>query len=349
MSEKNSQFWKHLAGNDYHILAISVFFMYLLFIASPLQLNDLSQWIAEVAIDERKNECSSDTSKSPCEEFYKALAAELQKANTEIQERLKQEAEWFKLKYYVVGVIFLGFMLNAFLKFENKDDNTIEDKLHSALTSPVTSFILSIALVVGISIDMQIRSSRIVINQLGIWIGSYVEPLTLGASKTSSVGWEGFLRADGGYHADYLYSATFWTNIYYLSLVLYAFYLVVLRSALAHMPALDEKASTGGETLTQEKLKKQKTFLKGVTWFGFGLLQVTLLVAALSSNLVPSMFKINYCPICAAFIPIPLVEGWTGDPRWSAMVVLLTWMILGYTGWRYATGSTRSGKSKEGE
>lgn len=276
--------------------------MYLLFVASPMQLNKNLEKNAQLAVDEKTTELTNacKNKEYKCEEFFKGLAAQLEKANTEIQSRLNQETEWFKLKYYVVGVLLLGFLVNAYFKHDSDESDTITFQFQHALTSPITSFILSLTVMVAVSIDMQIRAGRIVINQLGTWIAHYVEPLLLGTGKHGGLGWEQFLRLGGGYHANTTYAMTFWTNIYYLSIVLYTLYLTATRSAL------DIKSTHAP-----------------IVWYGFWLLHVTLYVGALSNHVVPFTFEVTW---------FPLLTGWWQNsyvhPAWLILVYSIFWIFL---------------------
>jgi|688.fasta_scaffold209026_2 hypothetical protein len=302
-------------------LVLAGILMYLLFIASPMKLNrentDKSRQLVKNKISqlasgycepglsyqsdkqsnmknsERKNNAISDNS---CQALLKGLELQLVKANTEIQSRLIQETEWFKIKYLYVGVLLLGFLINTYFKGDSISPEDVNKRFMMASDSYVTSFILSCATIVAISIDMQIRSGRIVINQLGSWIYYYVEPILFGADE---LGWEGFLRLDGGYHANAIYNMTFWPNVYYLSIGLYILYLVVTRRALA------------------------KEDLHHTTWLGFWMLHSTLLIAALSSHVIPFIFSVNPHPIIAIFFPKLYIF-----PLWMVPITGLSWASL---------------------
>ena len=201
-----------------------------------------------------------------------------------------------------MGVILLGFLINTFFKESSIRPEHVNHRFQMAGHSYVTSFILSLSVIVAVSIDMQIRSGRIVINQLGSWIFHYAEPILLG----NDLGWEAFLRLDGGYHANTVYTMTFWPNIYYLSIGLYLLYLVVSRKALG------------------------KYAHRNTVWLGFWLLHITLLVAALSSHVVPYTFQVNPHPIIALFFPSFFVH-----PAVMIPIGLFSWSILTFVAFYY--------------
>jgi hypothetical protein len=245
---------------------------------------------------ESKDENSTKSNNS-CQALLKGLELQLVKANTEIQSRLNQETEWFKIKYLYVGVVLLGFLINTYFKGDTISPEDINRRFWMASQSYVTSFMLACTVIVAVSIDMQIRSGRIVINQLGSWIYHYAEPILLGDDE---LGWEAFLRLDGGYHANTVYNMTFWPNIYYLSIGLYLLYLVVTQRALA-----------------------KRNLHRHTIWLGFCMLHATLLIAALSSHVGPYTFSVNPHPIWALFFPKLYVH-----PAWMLPIGFVSWATL---------------------
>jgi hypothetical protein len=248
--------------------------------------------------------------KYPCDAFLQGIIIQLGKANTEIQSRLNQEVEWFKLKYLYVGVMLLGFLINTYFKHNEQESSSVVIRFQEAVVSPVTSFILALTVVVAISIDMQIRAGRIVINQLGTWIHRYAEPVLLGAQNAGlwsegGIGWEHFLRLEGGYHANTLYAMLFWTNIYYLSISLYVLYLAVTRKALA------------------DSRKKGESQLLKIMLFGFWILHITILVATLSNHIVPFTFVVTLFPILTGWLPNSY-----NHPALLVIVYSLSWLAL---------------------
>jgi hypothetical protein len=245
--------------------------------------NSLANQMFFSNIQQRDTKNEAEANKAPsknevsCQALLQGLSIQLGKANNEIQSRLNQEAEWFKIKYLYVGIILLGFLINTYFKAGSMSSDDVHKSFLDASSSFVTSFILSVTVIVAVSIDMQIRAGRIVINQLGSWINHYAEPIFLGKE---GLGWESFLRLEGAYHANAVYTMTFWPNIYFLSIGLYALYLVVTQRTL-------EKGNSHRDTVL----------------LGFWMLHITLLVAALSSHVVPYTFEVSPHPLFALFKP----------------------------------------------
>ena len=304
------------------ILTLAGIMVFFLFVASPMELNpkhvDEAKNLVNAKIDQlEKDNCSlidigninqaatkvtvgsskmAEKEADSCQALLQGLSIQLGKANNEIQSRLNQESEWFKIKYLYVGVILLGFLINTYFKASTMSSDDVNKSFKDASESFVTSFILSITVIVAVSIDMQIRAGRIVINQLGSWIYHYAEPIFLG----KGLGWEAFLRLPGAYHANNIYTMTFWPNIYFLSIGLYALYLVVTEKALA-------KVNSHEHTIM----------------LGFWMLHITLLVAALSSHVVPFTFLVSPHPLLAL-----LNKDFITHPGWLIPIDFVTWLVL---------------------
>ncbi len=93
---------------------------------------------------------------------------------------------------------------------------------------------------------------------------------------------------------------TFWPNIYFLSIGLYALYLVVTEKALA-------KVNSHEHTIM----------------LGFWMLHITLLVAALSSHVVPFTFLVSPHPLL-----LLLNKDFTTHPGWLIPIDFVTWVVL---------------------
>jgi hypothetical protein len=292
----------------YKYLILSALIMYFLFVASPMELSQINRDAAATNIKHKASDLSvfCKSSNYSCQFFLEGMKLQLQKANTEIQSRIEQEASWFQLKYYVVGSILLGFIINTYYKSgRQKTDFSI---FLQASSSAITSFILSLAIIVAVSIDMQIRAGRIVINQLGSWIHHYAEPILLGEAKgyNYGLGWEFFLRQDGGYHKDIVYAMTFWPNIYYLSIALYVLYLIVSQKAFT---------------------KKRN---REIVLSGFSLLHITLLIATLSNHIVPFIFEVKLVPLASKWILTDSV-----NPSKLVPVYISFWFVLLLVAYRF--------------
>ena len=299
------------------LIFVSCILLYLLFTTSPMYIDEQFKKDVAVTVDNKLTELAKDSSNEIQKIFIQGLKVEVDKANSEIQSRLDHEFEWLRLKYYVIGALFLGFLYHAFLKnssTQNGVGNGDEDFniLKSRLTSATTSFVLALTVLVGVTVDMQIRSGRIVIDQLGNWIYLYAEPIFLGKTTGTAkdFGWEQFLRLQGGYHHSTLYALSFWPNIYYLSIVLYAFYLFSATEAI-------KNCSPNALNANDTKL----------LWLGFGLLHGSLLVCALSSHIIPSIFRVTAFPVITGW-------GWfeqhDTNPNNLVFIYFVAWTLLTY-------------------
>jgi hypothetical protein len=318
-------------------LSLAAFLLYFLFVTSPMELNRSYQELSASLVNEKVSQLQNGhctTTKNTqrisfnkkvrepmytdysCQAFLQGLSIQLGKANTEIQSRINQETEWFKIKYLYVGVILLGFLTNTHFKNTKDSFKSIHDSFLNASESYVTSFILALTLVVAISIDMQIRSGRIVINQLGSWIYHYAEPILFSSEK---LGWESFLRIQGGYHSSILYTMTFWPNIYFLSVGLYILYLIVTKRAIV-------KDYSHQDTIR----------------LGFWMLHITVLVAGLSSHIVPNAFYVTPHPLSGLLYPDFYVI-----PAYLIPVVVIHWIALVYLAKLYTHLNSTSFRIKE--
>lgn len=291
----------------YLLIFFSCLLLFVLFTRPSVYINRQLVIQAEDAV---KLQCKDQRPISN-EMLKEGLKIELNKANTEIQAKLDHEFEWIRLKYYVVGALFLGFWSRAFLKngSSSDEDKGVLDKFKSYIASTATSFILALTALIGITVDMQILSARIVMEQLGHWIYLYAEPIFLAYDSTDdakNVGWEKFLKLQGGFQNSIENSLMFWPNIFFLSILLYAFYL--LSSTLAVKNHIHNPQNTNDTTLL---------------WIGFWLLHITLLFFTFSNHIIPSIFS---------FSSIQISLGWFGlytiDSEDQLKFYLFVWLLL---------------------
>lgn len=249
------------------------------------------------------------------------ITEQVKKTNSEINTRLDHESRWYELKFVFLGVIILGFFAKAVLKtkigWDRKEEHPTESEkrghaLLNILISPITLTVLTIAFVVSLSIDLHIRANRIVINQNGIWVAEFAEPLFLRnheliksceekpkeSCKKIMRGWEQFLRIGGlSHHTDFLYRATFWPHVYYITILIYGLYLSVLAWIL-----------DPGKTDSEETKK-----INDLRTFSFWLVHITLFVCAFSAHYVPDIYDIVLwgidMPNWSVFLVYPVVVG----------------------------------------
>lgn len=240
------------------------------------------------------------------DEYKRALILEeFKKSVLEIKQMLDHESHWFELKFYFIGALVLGiFGLGIY-------ESSKENSVFALLKNPLTLLSLTIACIVSTSIDIHIRSNRVLIAQHGIWIQNYVEPYLLKnnfSSFSSSyytnefLGWEQFLRLkhyikdrDGekvfvidekvySRHSDNIYSLTYWPNVHYTTILLYGCFLCLLW----WLRSQDDQTGPPYQLTTQLNNKNNLLLTRQ---FSFTLIQISFFVTAISSHYNPNAFK----------------------------------------------------------
>jgi hypothetical protein len=158
------------------------------------------------------------------------ILAELQKGINEIQLRLQDQSSWFHYKFLFVGGLLAAFLalfpyahLRTSCNGERGDPDT---KLEETLQSPLATIALASVCSLSLMIDLHIRGNAIVINQIGLWIASHVEPLYLNTyvfPPYAFVPWETFLRHGAAMHTDIANSITFFWPIHILTVACFFF------------------------------------------------------------------------------------------------------------------------------
>jgi len=135
---------------------------------------------------------------------FRFLIEENTKAVAEIRSRDEQENSWFHDKFILVGALLAA--TTGYIGFRKRESQSAEGHLTALSKSPSTPVILALACVLALGIDMHVRGSNCEVNQIGLWIRYYLEPVMLhGRSDCDSVtslpttfyGWEEFLRVKG--------------------------------------------------------------------------------------------------------------------------------------------------------
>ena len=292
-----------------HIVIISIL-LFLIFVSSPMRLNkDICLDPVYISLESIKNneyKCKINNQNPHLESiktdsFAKQIILEqLKKANQEVEAEIQQEISWFRLKYSLVGVLFLGFFVNAFLGRDvlivkqNKEQNTKEiesqiqpiKQIDKAIKSPATSLILAISTIIALTIDMQTRAGKIITNQLGTWISEVIEPLV---RQYGFISWETFLRISSGFHSSPQYLMIRSANNYWITIILFSVYLYATWSS--------------NNDNINNKINSQ--FQRNIYLLLIGLFSVfaTLFVCALSYHYVPPNFEvIPFAPL-SIFIP----------------------------------------------
>jgi hypothetical protein len=242
----------------------------------------------------------------------KLLLAEHRKCVEEIQHYADQESRWFELKFMFAGAFILGFFLQALLKPSLDSDAQPNSKLSKIVRLPTMQLVIALACVVSIVVDTHIRANRNVVNQNGIWIAEFVEPVFLRTDaqvdyQKQVLAWEQFLRVkapgnEQAHHTDLFYSLTFWPYMYLITIGLYALYLFILYET---------------RTIADEEDNSPTAY--SMRRFAFWLLHLTLLVCVSCTHYVPSMYRIS-------IFGSPLIASATVFMVYPLMcVVLIAW------------------------
>lgn len=128
------------------------------------------------------------------------LIEENKKAVEEIKNRDDGEDNWFHYKFILVGGLLAATM--GYIGFGPRAKQSVGQQLTELSRSPSTGVILALASVMVLGVDMHIRRSSCVTDQLGLWIRYYVEPVLLHGNPGNELkslpedfyGWEEFLR-----------------------------------------------------------------------------------------------------------------------------------------------------------
>jgi hypothetical protein len=205
----------------------------------------------------------------------KLVAAEHQKAISQIALNITNENDWFKTKFIMVGAMFAAFFAYFATKRDKKD-------LREFLSNPALCLTLASICTISLMVDAHIRVLVDVTNQLGLWIANYVEPFYLGRTQESFTGWEAFLRMPGagkapGLHFSISSSLILWFHLHCLTWMIYALYLLSLFS--------------------QADLKSP------LTRFGFLAVHVSFLAVSLVIHSVPPNCSAQY-PVLRWIFPI---------------------------------------------
>jgi hypothetical protein len=184
----------------------------------------------------------------------KFLLEENKKAVEEIRNRDLEEDSWFHNKFILVGGLLAATMGYIGFGGPKSPQEPPGERLTTLSKSPSTAVILALASVLALGVDMHVRGNACVIDQLGLWIRYYVEPVAFHAGPDSNPpksslknfrGWEEFLRVEasqptktvdwnhsGGaaLHSDELQSLFYEPHIHFLTVFVYVLYLAVFQT-----------------------------------------------------------------------------------------------------------------------
>ena len=211
------------------LIFVNVCVLVAVFSFPPMSLPDKYQYYSDLDTNKKLLNPSSD----------RFILAELQKGINEIQMRLQDQSSWFHYKFLFVGGLLAAFLglfpyalLRTRLSGERQDSGA---QLEKTLQSPLATIALAAFCSLSLMIDLHIRGNAIVVNQIGLWIASHVEPLYLGTNvfpPHSFIPWETFLRRGGAMHTDLVNSITFFWPIHILTVICFLLYLINARTAM---------------------------------------------------------------------------------------------------------------------
>ena len=289
-------------------LTLAALILFGLFAAPPLKLRDTTYSDNPTKVSNPTPLKNTDSaSLTPAERL---VSDEHKKAVDEIKMRIEQEDGWYRYKFVLIGGLLLAFIAHiAGWPSERSTERDLEGRMETLLRSNATCVVLALAAVVAFTIDLHIRSSIIVINQLGLWLRHYVEPALL-QHKIEPPGflpWESFLRVGRpatGFQLDELYQFVNLPHLHFLTFVIYVVYLGVLQ------------------TICLESLNRPRgSLVPHPRWsavVGFVLVHVAMFAFVWAGHTAPSAFE---------FKPIPFVEWWTWG--WTPpLLYLIPWALL---------------------
>ena len=239
--------------------------------------------------------------------FLKLLEWEHGKAVNEIQERIKQGNDWYRLKFTLIGGL-IGALV-AYLGLKAKDNDGTggtpgEETLKKIANSNATCFILAAATSLALLIDMHNRLSDAVNKQIGLWIAHYVEPALMGNAGRDNhfVGWENFLRQPpSAMHTDPQYALAV---LSYGHLSTWLLFLAFLLSFQAMMRRQLDPAQPVPDR-----------FQRTVPIIGFGVIHLLVLALAVMAHTAPAQFVMN-------------VFGMRLPADWAWLPFVLPWLSL---------------------
>src|SRR5208337_231863 len=131
---------------------------------------------------------------------------EHKKVTDQIKLHIEDENQLFRYKYALVGGMLAFFFAHIAFSPDGRRRESAEKQIEMLAISSATCLVLAFAFVVAVTIDIHIRTTTIVTNQLGLWIKNYVEPAIPGRSI---LWYEAYIRKDG-LHADFWYGFFYW-------------------------------------------------------------------------------------------------------------------------------------------
>lgn len=286
------------------VLGFSAALLALIFSAPPIRPISAVRCYSDPNCSPQRSSQPTQVSNAFVEDRRAILIEEVKKANEEIKMRIDQEDRWYDYKFLVVGALLATF-LGQFARAGPQPDDQVLHLFHSG----ASCLALALACVLTVAIDIHIRDSMTVTNQLGNWLAYYAEPELLHSTFQRTAGvqflaWENFLRIEQGMHNSILYSVTYWPHLHFLTLVVFITYLAVFHWLYPY----------------------QTRPLSQLILAGFFLVHLALGAFAWISHTAPETFE---------FTPFPFsglaVSGWKAPLIYFALVVVLLLVNLLYS------------------
>ena len=237
----------------------------------------------------------------------KFLIEENKKAVDEIKSRDEQEDSWFHNKFILVGGLLAAAL--GYLGFGPQANLPLEDRVTSLSKSESTTVILAVASVMVLGIDMHVRGNNCEVDQIGLWIRYYLEPVLLhgssGAKDTKTLppgfyGWEEFLRLDAapsaamnavdwhdsigaGKHSGELWNLFYVPHVHFLTAFVYLLYLMAFQ------------------TFAIPISKDQKTGRRPMSIICFTVVQTSIFGFAWIAHSAPEIFELKVLPFMPAY------------------------------------------------
>jgi hypothetical protein len=210
------------------VLFLSSLFLWVIYSNPPLQLRDGTIKATSPLPQSTGPLLSPDDQRN-----WQFLLDEHKKVTDEIKLHKEDENQLFRYKFALVGGLLAFFLAHIAFSPDGqrqKRQRSPEKRIEMLAISSATCLVLAFAFVVAVTIDIHVRATTIVTNQLGLWIKNFVEPAIPGRSI---LWYEAYIRKDG-MHADFLYGFFYWPPLHFLTWIMYMLYLTVFQNVCLH-------------------------------------------------------------------------------------------------------------------
>lgn len=289
----------------------------LLFLALIIMIFLSSNNVVKVTPDYRPK-LSENKQAQINDQVKELMKREHEKALDEIKTSLEQMDTWYHYKFIFIGGVIAVFLGNVGIFGKRSSDSHIESEisLESALMSNRTAAMLTLICIIAFVVDMHIRSNVNGIQQLGLWISSYVEPSVLKSAgitadittqqyvkdalaETGFLPWEIFTRiprTSGGT----LYAIAYSIQLHFTTILSYLFYIMVFQNI----------------SLISKKGERQQ-----IAVIGFISVHISLLAFILAAHTVRNIFYVACLPMVS--LDVCSVSG-----SYGSICYFIAWLFL---------------------